>query len=578
MSAVRMLLAVAFVIALVPALIQSAQFCATYDPVADAFTMHAADHPSCNPMLSTSTIAVWGDYNDTLLSIGWDVLKLTTNNTVSDPIQARAAGFFEARLTATRAQQLLINNYYPGGNTPVNALILGFLVANWNWLIAATNNQTNSTDPFWVQLSNARWQMAGLLEGYASAADNFVNITTEWALVLAAQGDLMDLFNMYPNGRGERGVAAAAGLPQEGGEPSSKYVPWTYHQPSWKDMSRGTFQRYVMNRSHCSALVKVTPGARHLFFGHSTWQSYGMMMRIYKVITTPFASLPQAANARVSFSSYPGALTSMDDFYLLQSGLTVIETSLSVFNFSLYNAVNPQLALCWQRVVVANRLATTAPEWAFYFSQLNSGTYNNQWIVLDRNLFTPGQDLPNNLLWILEQLPGHIVAGDRTDALRYGYWPSYNVPSFTSVFDLAGYPSAIAAQGPEMLDYQTCVRAQMFREYQTLVDSIPTMQWMMQYNNYMMDPISNDNPIFAIAARGDLATAEDGGVQYFGAIDSKVSDDTLGSLGVVLAFAGPTPQQGAFSFSALPSNATGVPAHVGQPDVYNFSFVPMTFG
>lgn len=35
-----------------------------------------------------------------------------------------------------------------------------------------------------------------------------------------------------------------------------------------------------------------------------------------------------------------------------------------------------------------------------------SGTYNNQWTVVDYKLFTPGQELPNtDVLWILEQVP-----------------------------------------------------------------------------------------------------------------------------------------------------------------------------
>ena len=34
--------------------------------------------------------------------------------------------------------------------------------------------------------------------------------------------------------------------------------------------------------------------------------------------------------------------------------------------------------LCWQRAMLANRLAKTGKEWTDIFAQHNSGTYNNQ--------------------------------------------------------------------------------------------------------------------------------------------------------------------------------------------------------
>lgn len=60
----------------------------------------------------------------------------------------------------------------------------------------------------------------------------------------------------------------------------------------------------------------------------------------------------------------------------------------------------------WLRNMVANRLATSAAEWTTIFSQHNSGTYNNQWMVVDFNLFEPGQPLQNGTLFVLEQFPG----------------------------------------------------------------------------------------------------------------------------------------------------------------------------
>lgn len=49
------------------------------------------------------------------------------------------------------------------------------------------------------------------------------------------------------------------------------------------------------------------------------------------------------------------------------------------------------------------------------FSQYNSGTYNNQWIVVDYKLFKPSEELPkNDLLWVLEQAPYALLKFEKT--------------------------------------------------------------------------------------------------------------------------------------------------------------------
>lgn len=40
--------------------------------------------------------------------------------------------------------------------------------------------------------------------------------------------------------------------------------------------------------------------------------------------------------------------------------------------------------------MVANRLATDGKSWSDIFQQYNSGTYNNQWMVVDYNKFKKG--------------------------------------------------------------------------------------------------------------------------------------------------------------------------------------------
>ncbi len=45
---------------------------------------------------------------------------------------------------------------------------------------------------------------------------------------------------------------------------------------------------------------------------------------------------------KVSFSSYPGFLESLDDFYLMDTGLVMLQTTNSIFDNSLYQYVVPE--------------------------------------------------------------------------------------------------------------------------------------------------------------------------------------------------------------------------------------------
>lgn len=78
--------------------------------------------------------------------------------------------------------------------------------------------------------------------------------------------------------------------------------------------------------------------------------------------------------------------------------------------------------------MVANRLAYSGSDWSKLFSKHNSGTYNNEWMIIDYKMFYPGKPLQDGLLTVLEQIPGLIHWEDKTDTLRYeSYWPSYNI-------------------------------------------------------------------------------------------------------------------------------------------------------
>merc|ERR1719163_2731746 len=167
------------------------------------------------------------------------------------------------------------------------------------------------------------------------------------------------------------------------------------------------------------------------------------------------------------FSSTGPWLSSVDDFYTVSGSaeLGVMETSNTVINVDLYKKVQPHSMLNWLRVIIANRLATDGPHWAMLFSMYHSGTYTNQWQIINLQKFVPNAvNLTKGLLTVLEEVPGLVHHEDMTSYLtKHKYWPSYNVPFFDDIR---------AANGDTVGSWTTAPRAALFKKFQGAVDSV----------------------------------------------------------------------------------------------------------
>ena len=75
------------------------------------------------------------------------------------------------------------------------------------------------------------------------------------------------------------------------------------------------------------------------------------------------------------------------------SGLVMLQTTINCLNNTLYDGVTSSSLLAWQRVRVANQLSKSGPEWATNSMRYNSGTYNNQYMVIDTKLWEAGKPL-----------------------------------------------------------------------------------------------------------------------------------------------------------------------------------------
>jgi len=233
----------------------------------------------------------------------------------------------------------------------------------------------------------------------------------------------------------------------------------------------------------------------------------------------------------------------------------------------LFDLITPHSLFAWQRVRLASQNAHTGQEWYEHVAWHNSGTYNNQYAILDFKLYRPGRPLVPNTLWVMEQIPGLVVGADQTALLTFGYFPSYNVPFFEEIYNKSGYPSVAERMGDfPGLGYQNAPRAQIFRRDQGTVTNLTAFQAIMRYNDYQHDPISHDDPYSAVCSRGDF----DGSA--FGCTDTKVTSFSLYQQGIAYIVNGPTTNGGTlppFSWSKFPKVV-----HSGQPDVFDFGFVP----
>ncbi|KAM5189485.1 putative phospholipase B-like 2 [Callospermophilus lateralis] len=504
----------------------------------------------------------WANLTNAIHETGWAFLELGTSGSYNDSLQAYAAGVVEASVS----EELIYMHWM---NTVVNYCgpfeyevgycekLKHFLEANLEWM--QREMQWDQDSGYWHQVRLTLLQLKGLedsYEGRVSFPTGKFTIKPLGFLLLQISGDLEDL------------------------EPALNK----------------TRTRAVLGSGSCSALIKLLPGQRDLLVAHNTWNSYQHMLRIIKKYTFQFREGPQedallVPGNQMVFSSYPGTIFSCDDFYILGSQLVALETTIGNRNAALWKYVQPEgCVLEWIRNLVANRLALDGTIWTDVFKRFNSGTYNNQWMIVDYKAFVPGQTSPGGrVLTVLEQLPGLVVVADKTsDLYDMTYWASYNIPAFETVFNASGLQALVAQYG-NWFSYDKNPRAQIFQRNQSLVRDMDSMIRLMRYNNFLHDPLSlceacspQPNGENAISARSDLNPAN-GSYPFqalhqrlHGGIDVKVTNMSLVKALGLLAASGPTwDQVPPFQWSTSPFSDK---LHMGHPDLWKFPPLKVSWG
>jgi len=469
--------------------------------------------------------------DDQLLDSGWLHLTVASNPGVSNRLQAEGAGMVEGFLTKEQ-----ITRYY---QEFIHRDLCGVSADFCRWTRELQSRQRRwqeeqirlkGQEPYWEQVGLFYVQMEGLKQGWLTRSRQDggnvpENFDQDWfAYFINFLPDISDYIHQY-----KAELAAKQGVGLRTGLPSlpKPAVP------------------------SCSVLVKRLPSTGQLVVGHATWHDYRALgHRFIKLYSLPY-SLPVGEfvpGHTISMTSYPGSLYSLDDFYVLSSGHVTTESTLFVYDKSLYER-NKAEGSVWEpvRAMTANRLAKTGADWGGIFGRQNSGTYNNQWMVAAVKL---------GRLWVTEQLPGSVTSKEVTGQVQtQGYWASYNRAAFPTTYTTSGAADMEAEHG-SWFSHDNTPRARLFAAGQETVEDADSMLELLRSNSFTRSNLAQPEgcsgkiPQAAIAARGDLQpeqvtcswAAEDFmvGRRAYGAIDAKATTvEMLESLSF-LAVSGPS--------------------------------------
>ena len=505
-------------------------------PVMNAtYSVECSALDACNLVSGRSLQAVaWGRFEDAIEQSGTASLWVTTSSHGPKSVAAFAAGYLEGALSAERIFQMYTNFVQAYGVARPSRNLTSWLDDHAHWV----EQQVEAAAPgeaYWASVAWQLGQLKGLVAGYNSVSSN--PLTQRQMEILNLQGDIGDLLKVT--------------------DPSKRPQPTR--------MSSEELKAYTLESTHCSALVKLLPDNSELYIGHNMWWGYYTMLAVVKRYHFPGRAV---ASDSVMMTSYPGLLSSSDDFYLLGSGMVAMETTNPNYNASSYDLVHPHSLLYWQRAMAANYLAADAPSWMQLFSRHNSGTYNNMWMVLNYNLFRAGAPLVADTLWVGEQAPGFWHAEDQTHVLAYGYWPSYNRALYPGTRARVGQDEMVQTRGG-YYSYALAPRAEIFRRDQSLVTGEAGMRRILRYNQYQTDPFAvNRSACDQLACRGDLQKHP----VPLGAVNAKFTSAARFAKQQMLFVAGPThDDQPVFTWSTAPASVQKEP-HLGQPDRWDFEW------
>lgn len=479
-------------------------------------------------------------YKTGIFENGWSIIEIETSVKYPDTVQAYAAGLLEGSLT----WQLIHHHWYNTINVicnkrPVECQQSRRHLRENAAIIRERAELLEPTDSFWHMARLFYAQLDGLEAGWRFAvrrSRQSAELQSEDFLWLAMASDLPDLDSTINGSNlsiGEKGMIYLKALSRKNMEPL-------------------------------------------LAIGHNTGAPYAKMLRLlkrykfnYHVLPVAKTAAPRIPSRSVVMSSYPGALSSFDEFYLVTAEnreLVLAGTPLSMTAHSSWDVVNPEdQVMSPIRIMAANRLATDARSWSRILAFHNSGTSMRQWIVLEPRISN---------VWFVEQLASITHAADYSkEFFETGVLLCTGLPHFQEIKEAAG----------PFNEEDLLTRHHLMRLQENVTTMEHVRKFMRGYSqeestfesydqnstqNSTQNPIQNSSHIQTY--RGDLEGEQS---LPIGIIDTKIlAVDTTG-IETLEATCGPSKSghqdSSIFEWSKTFPNVS----HMGQPDSFNFGSV-----
>ncbi|XP_051154546.1 putative phospholipase B-like lamina ancestor [Leptopilina boulardi] len=470
-------------------------------------------------------------YKSAIPETGWSILEIETSKDYPDEVQAYAAGCLEGSLT----WQLIYQHWYNtvrAACAPRSALCVKMRkYLRENSEKAIENAQLlKDEDPYWHLVNLFYRQLRGLEAGWKLAVNKIhqsVEIETEDFLWMAMASDLPDLERAH---NGSENLAGSYGM---------------------------IFLK-ALQREHFEPLIALV---------HNTGAPYTKMLRLikrykfaYHMSSKKGAELVPSNS--VVMTSYPGALSSQDESYIVsgkERELIVAGTPLTISNRKLWNRLSTkEHVMSPATIMAANFLSTNSDNWSNVMTLKNSGTANRQWVI-----FEPQK----NIVRLFEQIPGITESIDYTKKfMEMGFLVCTGVPIIQEIKDYANFELAEAV-----------LRATEVEKHQKNMTTVEDVRKLMRGCRHEVESITDENEDFKcnwnfseqqlFSYRGDL----DDKSRPVGVIDSKIFLSDLDGLDAFEATSGPAFLN--FNQAFNWSNSFPNISHVGQPNIFQFDSV-----
>ncbi|XP_045773042.1 putative phospholipase B-like lamina ancestor [Maniola jurtina] len=496
-------------------------------------------------------------FKEGIETTGWSLLEIETDGSYPDEIQAYAAGIVEGALTWYLIHTHLENTIRAKcEDQPLEKQCdklrdaLDKSVNIWKTYAA----ERGAADPFWHHVSLHYTQIGGIYTGWNHGV---VRSNNEY------ETDISDLYWL-------NSVAEVVEIQHK--------LNISVEDPEFTTMPglSSAFLRIVNETSEDGNEIK------KLFMAQDVAESYSSMTRILKKYKLNYHRTSRdtkpAPGASVEFASYPGSITSQDEFYLVRGEnhrLAIAGTALRNYNDKLWKNVNitEQVPL-GPRITAANHLASNVSSWGHTIARSNSGTGCKQWLVVDYNKFNQlldsneeivqktekkeivtesmvnndikhtivhraGSGRAKGLLWLIEQVPGRTHSADISDAfMEKKYWASYGLPFFVDIANITHVTKMEEAHG-KLFSESESPRALIFQRGYKNATSVNSIIKLMRSNNLTAVNRTSDNNCkdagicnmqkaklwSALGYRGDIVQDNK---KAYGIIDTKVVCGTIG--------------------------------------------------